>query len=366
MSGRSGGSSEAWSVCAIADRVRYRRALSTAVAARSARSSASARSRSPKRRPDSAPTNVTVPIVRSRTRIGATIAERICSSRMRRRCSSLCAPATIISSRDLRDELRAPAADHLMDRRGLGVGRELAPQPLGQRDLLGVGVRHRDLVDLAVLAEEVDPAPVRDLRDGELGRGLERLLVVERSGEHPAGLGQEALGLLALLELGDVLDEVDGEAGLALLVEDGPRLDPRPAVRHGRAARAEADDLGLGQLAGQRAPAGQPVVRERLALRREQVVGGHHLVRAARRAAPRRSRSRAAGTPPRWRRRAGRRATGRSPSRRRPRGSPAAPRSARAAGRPGARCRSPARSGWRAAERPGGRPRRSCARTRPS
>ena len=75
ISGSSGGSSDCCSVCAIADRVRYRRALSTAAPTRSPRSSAIAMSGSLKRRPSS----VIVPAVPSRTRIGTASAHALSS-----------------------------------------------------------------------------------------------------------------------------------------------------------------------------------------------------------------------------------------------------------------------------------------------
>ena len=64
----------------------------------------------------------------------------------------------------------------------------------------------------------------RELRD----RG-QRGLVLERVGERAARLGQEALRLLDLLELGDVLDDVDGEPYGPVGVADGLGLDARPA-----------------------------------------------------------------------------------------------------------------------------------------
>ncbi len=47
-----------------------------------------------------------------------------------------------------------------------------------------------------VADEDVDGAPVRDPRHREPGDVGERLLVVERAAEHPAGLGEEGLPLL--------------------------------------------------------------------------------------------------------------------------------------------------------------------------
>ena len=56
---------------------------------------------------------------------------------------------------------------------------------------------------------DVDHAPVGEVGHREPRDAAQRLLVVERAGEHAAGLGQQPLRLLGLLEVGDVLDHVD-------------------------------------------------------------------------------------------------------------------------------------------------------------
>jgi len=97
-SGSAGGSSDACSVRAIAERAAYRREFSTAVAAREARLSASARSVSSKRWPVSALTNVITPCTVPWTAIGTTIAEVMPIERSNDRWRSSCAAATSSSS----------------------------------------------------------------------------------------------------------------------------------------------------------------------------------------------------------------------------------------------------------------------------
>ena len=81
-------------------------------------------------------------------------------------------------------------------------------QLLGQLGLRRVGVRDGHALE-PVVADDVDRAPVRELGHREPRDAAERLLVVERAGEHAAGLGEQPLRLLGLLEVGDVLDHVD-------------------------------------------------------------------------------------------------------------------------------------------------------------
>ena len=134
----------------------------------------------------------------------------------------------------------------------------------------------RDALQAAV-AEQVDHAPVGELRHGEPGDAAQRLLEVERSGQHAAGVGQQPLRLLGLLEVGDVLDHVDRQQA-ALGRPHGPGLDPRPAdlaalvrsIAHGQRLRLEPL---------QREPPGEALERERAPVVAEQLEALHQLGR---------------------------------------------------------------------------------------
>ena len=112
---------------------------------------------------------------------------------------------------------------------GVEAGRialaELAPE----RDLPRVDVRQRHRHERPVRIDEVDRAPVGDLRDGESGHLLEGLLEVERGGKRLGGLGEDPLGALRLLDLGHVLAHVDRARDVALLILQRSGLDPDPA-----------------------------------------------------------------------------------------------------------------------------------------
>lgn len=118
----------------------------------------------------------------------------------------------------------------------------------------------------AVRLDDVDHAPVGDTRNGQARDARESAVVVERLREHVAGLGEEphALGGQALV--GDVVEDVDRGHDRAGLVAHGLRAHDRPQ-RVARLAEAVADRLLDVLLAVQRAPAGQPLVRELAALR---------------------------------------------------------------------------------------------------
>ena len=100
-------------------------------------------------------------------------------------------------------------------------------------------------------------------------RDARRLAASARSrasvAEHAAGLGEEAVGLLGALEVGDVLDHVDREPHIAAGVEHGRRLHARPAVLRA-AVVAVAHGQRPGALACQRSAPRQAVERDRLAV----------------------------------------------------------------------------------------------------
>ena len=149
-----------------------------------------------------------------------------------------------------------------------------------------VGVGDGDALEPAV-AEDVDHAPVGEVGHREPRHPAQRLLVVERAGEHAPGLGQQPLGLLGLLEVGDVLDDVD-RAGHACRRRSASAAPSRatsaisPVARH-----AVADGQRLGLLARERAPPRELVERERPAVLVEHLEAAGELVPGRRRAAQR-------------------------------------------------------------------------------
>ena len=106
----------------------------------------------------------------------------------------------------MRDELRLARAD---DRRRAALGPRILGKALrhfvGEPDLVGVRVGHRQPEQLAVLVDEVDRTPVREPRHRQRGNASERGLVVQRRGEQLARFDDEPAFLrgagLALDEL---------------------------------------------------------------------------------------------------------------------------------------------------------------------
>jgi len=175
--------------------------------------------------------------------------------------------------RDLGQQLGGAAPDDAGDAGGRRrVGRVAAAQVRGHGDLLGVGVRERDLLDRAVGVRQVDGAPVRQPRDGEPGDALQRLLVVEARSEELSGAGEEALALLGLLGLRDVLDDVDRVHAALVLEQRG--LREQPVRLAGRLVDAPGEQL-RGRLASDE-PAAREVVRaDRVAV----LLGDHEVGR---------------------------------------------------------------------------------------
>ena len=159
---------------------------------------------------------------------------------------------------DVRPQLRLAGGEHLVQPAvGARLGGVAIGELLRQRDLRRVDVLDRHALRLErAVAGEVDAAPVGHAGDGQLGDRGQRRLVVERAGEQAARLGEEALRLLDLLELGDVLDHVDREPHGAVGLAHRLGLDARPA-RLVPAALAELHEHRLGLLAHQRLAAGQ-------------------------------------------------------------------------------------------------------------
>ena len=136
--------------------------------------------------PDSAAMRVSTPSVRSCAMSGTRIAERIPTSRMRRRYSASTALATSISSEisgastgfPVRRTFGAPVG-------ASGSGGYFLAELLRPPNLLRVGVRQRDLPQ-SVVRGDFDGAPVGELGDHEAGEVGERLLVVERRAQDVA------------------------------------------------------------------------------------------------------------------------------------------------------------------------------------
>ena len=211
-----------------------RRALSMATAARPARSRASSRSRSAKRRPDPACTSVSAPSGSPRTARGTTSTERIPSPRSssqvlgtggvagerRRRAARGTAPA---------GRCAAPSTRRARRRRRGDTARGCAGPRRRGRDR----VLHGDAAEHAAGLQQVHGAPVRQPRHGEPGHAPQRGFQLQRAGQHAAGLRQEAALLLHAPPLGDVLQQPHGVARLPLLAADqrhGEAPPQRPAV----------------------------------------------------------------------------------------------------------------------------------------
>ena len=155
---------------------------------------------------------------------------------------------------DHRVQHRRGGADHVLDAaarvRIVGIA---ILQRARHLDAGRVDVRDRQPLDAPLLVDDVDGAPVGDVRNGELGHGPQRRLVVERAAEGAAGLGQErglpvrplrplAALLLQLVQLGGG-DRRGGEVGQRArrLHFDVRELVARAEVEHQRAGGVPGD-----------------------------------------------------------------------------------------------------------------------------
>ena len=154
------------------------------------------------------------------------------------------------------DQLRLAGAHHVADPRGhVDPQRVALAQRPQQRQPGRVAVGHRDPLQEPVVARDLDRAPVGELGHQQLRDALERAPVVGRVREQLAGAGEQAVGELGPLDVGDVLDRGHRVQDLARRALDRPRLGPRPALLAG----LEVDRpqrLRLGRLA--RAAPGGP------------------------------------------------------------------------------------------------------------
>ena len=134
-----------------------------------------------------------------------------------------------------------------------------------------------DRADEAAVVRDRDAAPVGQIRDGELGDPLERLLVVERGSEDLARLGQQARAQLGTLHDRHVLDDVDDAREGTLGVRDRRDLVQQPALLAGRADDV-AHELGWHvALAVHEGAHRQLVDRHALAVLVEDVVARHQV-----------------------------------------------------------------------------------------
>ena len=167
---------------------------------------------------------------------------------------------------DARVELRPPGRHHVGRAHGqLALARVPADhEPVADAPaLLDVGGGHA--LQPAALVGQVDRAPVGQLGDRRPGDLLQRDLGVQRRRKQLGGLGEEALLELGAARLGDVLDDVDGQAGPAVGAEDRGGLD-EPPVHLAGGALGDAQQQRLGRpLPGERPAARQPLGVDRLA-----------------------------------------------------------------------------------------------------
>ena len=73
-----------------------------------------------------------------------------------------------------------------------------------------------------MLVHDVDAAPVGEIPNDQMSDGRQRLLVIERGGQHGSRFGQKLLFLLEALALGDVSQRY-GEQGLVADLQLGDR-----------------------------------------------------------------------------------------------------------------------------------------------
>ncbi len=167
--------------------------------------------------------------------------------------------------RHLRVELGAAAHEH---RRGaVRIVRndgEAPPQLARQLALCGIGVLRDDVADAAVVLDEVDPAPVAELGDGEPGQLDDHPLVVGGDGQRPRQTADEALTLDAAPARRDVArqpgDQLAAQAA-DTAANRALQLDPAPTLLRQRGANLDLE----ARLGGERVRDGgaepRPVVR---------------------------------------------------------------------------------------------------------
>ena len=185
------------------------------------------------------------------------------TSRRSRRCSASRAAGASISSVISGYSCDSPVRT-TRPRPCSGFGRcgLVRAQALGERELVRVAVGRHDLLAHSVVVDEVDGAPVGDLRDRRPGDVAQRLGVVHRGAERAAGLGEEAAAQLRRLDRRDVLDDRRGRDDLAGLVAQRRGLEEVPAQR-AAAAIDGAHEQRLGVLAAQQAHGRDVVHRQR-------------------------------------------------------------------------------------------------------
>ncbi len=151
--------------------------------------------------------------------------------------------------RDIGEDPRRAGADHLGHARRLVKPWSIvAIEPLGKRESRRIDVMGRDALDLTLVLEEVDRAPIGDLRDDQSRHALKRLAVVHRGGQHATGLGHEALRDLQPVQLGEKSCVVDRQGRPTRELEHqrhifgavgGSRAEPQDRERSERAFARE-------------------------------------------------------------------------------------------------------------------------------
>ena len=128
-------------------------------------------------------------------------------------------------------QMRLPRRNDARHRMRRVAEHRVAPPELVQRPLaLGVDVDVDDVLQRAVVAEQVYQAVVGDCGHHEPRDLRQSLVDGERGGQRPSGVGQEAQPLLRAALPRELVDDVDRQPHPAVLVEDGrgahERLSP--------------------------------------------------------------------------------------------------------------------------------------------
>ena len=177
----------------------------------------------PKCRPEDALTSARSPTTRPPARSGTIIAERKPSARRTARCSSSCAAASSIASGISASSSGSPeriTCGEPTAESGSSGQRRSYPRTRSSSVGSSASIATRSIA--AVVAQQLDEAPVGEPRHGELREQPERRLEVERAGEQRARVRERVGAPARRLELGDVLERQHG--------------DRRPAGRHDRVA----------------------------------------------------------------------------------------------------------------------------------
>ena len=148
---------------------------------------------------------------------------------------------------------------------------------LGERHEARVFVRHGDPPHAALLLDDVDDAPVREIRYDHARELVEGLLVVHRLAQDGSRVGKQGQAPLRRLEGGDVMEGADHELRLAVRAADERGAHQGPALVSGLADAETDQGFRRGALA-LRAPAGQRFLGEWTTFGIEELEPGHELL----------------------------------------------------------------------------------------